>query len=308
MPRFEGQPNTRGRHDLDIVVFVEGKYDVGVIQHRWGATSARTSGRRPRIRFEKPEAGGGCTAVFTYLEGVRTVGRRHVTFGLVDRDALLHRDHWDSDLFIESEDDAFRTRMPLESGVFCLLRWEIENYLLLDVARLEAVLSAQARQPAPTPTESVAQELLAVAEAMLPLVALFIQNQSTGRDRAGPAAVFDKWFFGQHLTDREVLQEELLGHEPTAEAALAEWLPQLERFSEPRGSSAQRRWCQLSRIVKGKILLRRLLAKRGLPAGENDGQTVALLLANHGPPAEIIDIFEAIEAEANRLVAGRASA
>ena len=114
-----------------LIVIVEAAEDVEIFKRFF-------HDRRDAIKFRAPTEASkrGAPANADGAEGViRRVTRERAErrdpqrcIGFVDRDIFFSRMNWE--IFFESDDNRFRAQCGLDEGIYPLMLWEIENYLL----------------------------------------------------------------------------------------------------------------------------------------------------------------------------------
>lgn len=229
-----------------VIVYLESEEDRLIIGDRWfydENVEFRSAG-------EDTQGAGGCTQVVKKVNNDKSKGITSV--GLVDRDVLLKDCHWKC--WWEHDKSRFEACQLYGEDIKILSRWEIENYLLLEpdiIASVKADRFGHAlERPAPIPLASDEVELFTM------LTAADACCHAEGKTKVSDSmAGYDKTSHElRHTLEKKGIQSVALDQEMTKVACFA--------GEEEEGSVGH--WRQLSRILNGKAILKRLqlLGKR----------------------------------------------
>lgn len=283
MAGFASRENIAVGFDAKIKIYVEGKDDEAILKDRW-------FGDRADFVDVEFESANGCASV---VKAVETCDPEDwpQTFGLVDRDALMRLSSaqpW-LDRLLMADDAEFRRSGSPHARVAVLVRWEIENYLLLDIDVLERTLSDLSERPGKRLTrERRAAWLCQHGNAIVPITAANICLHLEGKPQL-------KAEFGGTL-DRDGILDALSTREITD---LEQILARLDAFDDA-SASGQQRWDRLNRIVNGKVMLMRILRSKKCASqfGPARWSLASRMSDRDAIPAEIIEIIEDFRAAA----------
>lgn len=242
--------------DKIVRVYLEGQSDVGVLKDWWFAPGWDDS---PFVEFRGPGAqGGGCKWVVAQVHARVGDPSEPPCFGFVDRDALANDPVSPTglallDLFLDPADGSLPVGTPLGDRIYVLQRWELENYLLLDLDTVfkEAVHAPVGTRPASA--DELGARFIQDAEWLLVFSAGVIHARMSSAE--APAAAFGKDLDAAAL--RALLQSRYpdpSGNIPTIEAKLA-------AFRASGAAPVREQWSYVQRIVDGKQLLQRFTAR-----------------------------------------------
>lgn len=236
----------RSRYFQRVTVFLESEEDYLILNDRW----FYDEGEFLDFRSSDEGEGGGAKKVVANVNKSREQG--FVTFGLVDRDALLAECRWND--WWEIDDERFRSRRPLGEHIRVLTRWEIENYLLAPEIVEEERANIEGRAVNRTdPTGKLAGDVLEPA-TLLASAAILLHEKGT---KLG--ADFDC------VEPVEILSQKLEQKAGEDAVRLTEKRRLVENFGENRQSGSTQHWDRISRLLDGKRILKRLkLAQREL--------------------------------------------
>ncbi len=229
-----------------VVVYLESEADVLILRDRWFFDV----GERLEFASVDVEGSGGCTKVVNQVHSDREAGIE--AFGIVDRDALLRENRWD--LFFETDDVIFDAERPYGAWVTVLRRWEIENYLLVPEAvndYLSDSTDGRLRSVAAT-----TEQMLDCAESLIPQIAANVLLHQM-RKRKMPSD------FGHQADDAVQMKEEVCRYLTSGEGSdceesdLAGYILRIQRFAEDQPERDGKRWGRLSRLIDGKLFVRR---------------------------------------------------
>lgn len=299
--------------DSDIQLHVEGITDVQIIDERWLERHPDLRRAFSEIRYcvetpsdtSKLERGpSGCQALLQRL--AESLSQTDViAMGLADRDLLL--DRATMEIFLEPDDAAFIQLVQahfqdLGGRLWVLPRWEIENYLLLDLDLLAVAWRDNAKSnpeepPTDTTVNGMATALIALADEATPLAAAALANTRLGEPLKAVPGIND-------ARGRSVMKARVTAaYADLPEEAREAEERKIEAFNDPSATSLPERWDRLSRVVDGKWILGRI-SKRWL---KWDRKQLRLNLASNqalkmrGPPAEIVDLFTRMRTSAKEI-------
>jgi len=254
-----------------IIIYLESKEDYQIFAKRW----FHDEGEHLEFRSSDLGDGGGCNNVVCNVEKDRT--HQILSFGIVDRDALMQREKWDA--FWETDDSVYKAMRPFGQHVLPLCRWEIENYLL-DIDEIEILLADLGKEsPRSTrQTSVVAQELCDHCDALTPIMAYNIISHQKSM-----AALPIK--YGQEESDRQCIEANILKkiQQISSRKNYLEILSKVECFNR-NGNTSEFLFYRYLRLIDGKRLFERLKAHNGL------GEDYRFLLARKIKEKNKIDI------------------
>lgn len=270
-----------GKYSARKRIYLESDDDLAIFK-RWFFDE----GEFLEFKSSNEGEGGGCTKVIGLVDKDREMGI--LSFGIVDRDALMRAQEWDS--FWELDDKKFVSAKPFGKYVKPLCRWEIENYLL-NPNVVHALLSDYGSySPDGIDKSWLIKNLIEHLMALVPVMAANVCLHQAGKgslplkfvnDEKNSDTIDKKCF--SHLKKRgvdcefEALKKRLLS------------------FSNGEEDSDQF-WC-LSRIIDGKRLICRIELEFGLR--EDHRFNLAKLLRERGLiSVEIKTLIENIKAAA----------
>jgi hypothetical protein len=222
-----------------------------------------------KLSIKQPEGAngapaGGSSAVVKQVRELNAQGQR--VFGILDRDAILRERRADClDVFLEPDDSKFREqsiRFFGDTSIWCLTRWEFENYLFCELEVLEKELSSLIGKVRSTrPIATVLHAIFEHADLVLLMVAVNLAIQS--RDPSYKRLPHE---YGINQIDVTTLSASITKTMDktfkdlniSVETARAEFEARLSAFmaGEPRGTLSA--WLKASRIIDGKMLMARL--------------------------------------------------
>ncbi|MCI5151172.1 MAG: hypothetical protein D3916_17620 [Candidatus Electrothrix sp. MAN1_4] len=222
-----------------VVVYLESEEDRLIIGDRWfydENLEFRSAGEAGQ--------GGGCNQVIKKVNDDKEKGIKSV--GLVDRDVLLKDCHWEC--WWEHDESKFEACQPYGKDIKILSRWEIENYLLLEpeiIASVKADRFGQTQQrPAPLPLSSKEISLF----TMLTAADACCHTDGAKKVSDGMAG-----FTGTSQELRTSLEKQEIDS-----AELDEKMDKAACFADDEEDGSVEHWKQLSRILNGKAILKRL--------------------------------------------------
>lgn len=222
-----------------VVVYLESEEDRLIIGDRWfydENLEFRSAGEKGQ--------GGGCNQVIRKVNEDEEKGIKSV--GLVDRDVLLKDCHLEC--WWEHDKSKFEACQPCGEDVIILSRWEIENYLLLEpeiIASVKADRFGQAQQrPAPIPLSSEEVRLFTM------LTAADVCCHAKGEKKVSDSMA---GFTGNSQELRVSLEKK--------DVDLSELDVNVDKavcFADDEEVGSVEYWKQVSRILNGKAILKRL--------------------------------------------------
>lgn len=321
MGNMLGYDNPEQATDPTIRLYVEGITDREILLDRWLAKSRDLRTSFPEVlavakdqsntaRLHGAE-GGGCKQVLKRVEE-DLEDRAVLAMGLLDRDVLLSQDH--IEFFLEADDQAFAERVVevfdtrLRERIWVLPRWELENYLLLDLDKMWEVYRDNMRKGdahgAPTGRGEVAEAFLSLAAESLPLVARSLLLTKRGRGiRSTPALGGAS---GRDEMRERVVADLVQSLGEKAEVVgteLDRWESRLQAFATSDVDRAEHRWERLSRVVDGKWMLHRISSRWiALNVAQLRLNSASRIGDEHdGPPPQIKKILSQIVAKGKSL-------
>jgi hypothetical protein len=223
-----------------VVVYLESEEDRLIIGDRW----FYDENLEFRSAGEDAEGAGGCTQVIKKVNADGAKGIKSV--GLVDRDVLLKDCQWDC--WWEHDDTAFSACQPYGENVKVLSRWEIENYLLLELDIIASVkadrFGHEQSRPAPVPLSSVEIALF----TMLTAADAFRHAEGKKKVSDGMAG-----FSGTPQELRRSLEKKGVDS-----VDLDRGMNKAVLFAGNEEPGSTEHWKQQSRILNGKAVLKRL--------------------------------------------------
>lgn len=305
--------------DSDIQLHVEGITDEEVIKDRWIKDHAEL--RRAFSDFKSYSEDGnnsgqgssGCAALVKRLASSLDL-TDVIAMGLADRDLL--RTSSAIDVFLETDDDEFRRRAmeflsqegisrygvpDLGGRLWVLHRWEIENYLLLDVELITHVWNDNAKahgesSPASNSSETSAA-LLALADEGLPRFAAELSQIRKAQPLVANAE--------RGASNSEQMREAMrLSYPNLKSEELDAENSRIRAFGQGYAEATAERWDRLSRVVDGKWMLGRI-ANRWIKGWSKEQlrRNLARMqaLKMQGPPGEILDVLTEMRKKARAI-------
>ena len=310
MGDITGYQNPIAAADPDITLHVEGLTDKQVIEERWLAQSPALRGKAFSAVVEGSREGGersrsnggsgGSTAVISRLRDALH-DNETIAMGLVDRDYLLGPGKVDA--MLECNDDLFGECVAgvipedLNQRLWVLPRWELENYLLLDLddLRQELVDRPGPKHQPPDSSEQLAARLLSLAKVNQPRVLAMLWCAQNNRDHVkvkNPGKIRDASGMHTAVTSQE--------DGPTPDN-LKEFEALVGAFEN--GNTPAERWYTASRIVDGKWMLSRISRdwSSNKSADLRRGLASRGAQRHAGPPPEVVSILDKMRRSALRL-------
>lgn len=249
--------NPLTQFDSKIHVILEGETDVAILSRLLKGLKGLEN-----ILF-KPANGSNVDKLVEHNIG-REEEAGEIVFGIVDRDCLF-KDSKTLDDFLEPDNEAFRKKQHFGSEighrVRVLLRWELENYLILEpdaIARLNRDMT-EPNQPLPpedADSEDMLKKLIELGDSQVPLISMCARAVYRGE---GHPVTHETWDL-ENLT-REKLERQVRMKVGSAEEVEGEWR-EFERRVEILHAKEQKdlriRWGEMNRLVDGKRILRQL--------------------------------------------------
>ncbi len=224
-----------------VTVYLESEEDRLIIGDRWFYDEENLDFRSAG---EDTQGAGGCTQVIKKVNDDEEKGIKSV--GLVDRDVLLKDCRWEC--WWEHDDIDFKACQPYGKNIKVLSRWEIENYLLVEpdiIASVKADRFGRAQErPAPIPLSSKEISLftmLTAADACCHMKKM----KKVSDSMAG--------FTGTSQELRVSLEKKDVDL-----SELDENINKTACFVGDENDNPVKQWQQVSRILNGKAILKRL--------------------------------------------------
>jgi len=287
MGRLSERRNTRIAFDGKIVVFVEGETDEPILLRLFDKASLAD------ISFTHDPDGDVVKNVETSMGREEVEGE--VCFGIVDRDTLNKREEH-LKLFLEPDDGKFQAARPFHPRVRMLLRWEIENYLILDPKAVGCELD-DLISPKKVPAwdrARVLRRLITLGDSQVPMIAACSVSVANGAGHVFGKNGIERW-------SRDV--ESRAGIEVKVDKAGHEWrsyAPDVERMHAAEESDAGLRWRAMNRLVDGKRILSQLCDSAGKERDKFRAR-LASRQKNTRVVEELLEILEGFRREAIRM-------
>jgi hypothetical protein len=266
------------------LVVLEGETDVNLFRNYW------FQNRLDRIDFVEPESvsecgggGGGCNAVIRDVAFYRQKGTN--AFGLVDRDKLQADKMWD--LVWQTDDAIFDQAFPYGPHVKITRYWEIESYLI-DPSSIEKHLCNKDGGRQPRSDDTVEQECLVHAEALIPHAAMNYAKRKIGEKEFPDTQT-------SRFSNKSGVEKEYQCLKEKGEICDSVWceyqkaVPKVEAFAY--GKTSRQRLFGLLRRVNGKAMLERIIKKDKLLDKPNFFLAAAIR-DRKAIPQELIDFID----------------
>ncbi len=235
-----------------LFVYLESEEDRKIIEDRWFYDEAfefRSSG-------EDTGGAGGCSMVVKKVKDDEENGIKSV--GLVDRDILLKDLNWD--LWWETDDEKFKPEQPYGEKIRVLTRWEIENYLLLVPEIVESVkadcFGENVSHPAPVPLSEDEISLLRT------LTSADVVCHKSGKSKVSDSMA---GFSGSNEDLRKSLKKKSIDLDE-----LDRMVEYAIKFAGEETFGTREYWIKQSRMLNGKVILKRLHLLGGSLSDKND--------------------------------------
>lgn len=252
MSEFKGISTTftlDNRYASRTIVYLESEEDLSIIKRRWFHDIGENTEFRA-ARSSGCDSSGGCTVVQRCVERDRNENIN--AFGIVDRDALFREQLWD--ILWEIDDEVYSRSKALGKYITPILRWEIENYLIIpDVVEMYVADHENGRPL--RHADVVTDELLDDCTMLIPLCAAAAVMHTFGKK-------FPNETFCSHIKDdhemrsalEKILNSKLQGME--WENSHAAFVQRITPFD--CGNDSLNRLSSLLKVVDGKRLLARI--------------------------------------------------
>ena len=227
------------------IVYLESYEDYQIFFERW----FYDEGEHLEFRSSDSGSGGGCTKVIKDVETDRN--NDIVSFGIVDRDALLQQRKWSE--FWETDDLKFMQMKPFGDNIRPLCRWEIENYLL-DIDEIEMLLADIGKgSPRKIREKSVViNDLLNHCQALIPIMACNILKHSKGQEAVPMKFCIEDT--GRKPIENKIKQK----IDESDKSQYDDILLKIESFQFGSDDLTEDNFNAINRIIDGKRLFERL--------------------------------------------------
>ncbi|NEX22625.1 DUF4435 domain-containing protein, partial [Thiorhodococcus mannitoliphagus] len=219
-------------------VYLESEEDVQILA-RW----FNDRGAKVEFLAAGDDLGGGCNCVIAQVD--KDVENRIDAVGILDRDSLAARSHWDA--FFDTADASCANRSPFGERIYVLRCWEIENYLLHPVV-IESFL-ANEKGRSERPEADVNRELFAILCDLLPLVAGSLLLTSYGLRKLDMGRGLNQTFLVNHAQVAQQIETRL---SPEAAESLDICIERIVSFGGAHHDRSTTHWLDLIRGIDGK--------------------------------------------------------
>ncbi len=240
--------NVDGKYSGRKRIYLESDEDLAIFE-RWFFDE----GEFIEFKSSCDTGSGGCTRVKGLVDKDRNLGI--LSFGLVDRDALMREQKWD--VFWESDDEVFLDARPFGEYIRPLSRWEIENYLL-EPDVIETLLTDYGSySPKGIDKKKLASKLLLHSESLIPVMAVNICLHNAGIEALPQRYAIDE-------KSPELISEKCCKHLETNSIKCDYEKIRQRLFSFKSGDDDFNFFWNLSRVIDGKRLFLRFDKEFGL--------------------------------------------
>jgi hypothetical protein len=229
-------------------IYLESEEDLAVFQ-RWFFNE----GEYIEFISSTEDGSGGCTKVLAFVKKDREMDI--ISFGIVDRDALMREGIWD--LLLEKDDEDFIKARPFGDFIIPLCRWEIENYLLEPDVIHSLLADYGNYSPKGIDKDVLAKKLLGHAVSLIPVIAANVCLHQAGKKALSTGFISDE-------KKPDIINEKCLDHllKNNIECGFEDFKVQISSFKS--GEDNQEQFWSLSRIIDGKRLIFRYQKEFGL--------------------------------------------
>lgn len=301
--KLGGKRNPLTRFDPKIHVLLEGTTDHAILSRLLEGLEGLEN-----ILFKSAD---GCKQVKDIVE--RNIGREdsdgEVVFGIVDRDVLF-TESASLDDFLEPDDEAFKKKQhfgpTIGHRVRVLLRWELENYLILDPDTIGRYAKDCRVPNAPLSDKYLSdmlRTLIELGDSQVPLIALCARACLKGEAHPVSLTTHALHERARQGTEREA--REKLGPEIDA---CSQWQALMTRIDAVHAGSqleSRDRWKAMNRLVDGKRILNQLRDK--LPLNTFRSQLATQQAGRKTVVAELVFILNEFKRESQRIAAATRS-
>lgn len=240
--------NVDGKYSGRKRIYLESDEDLAIFE-RWFFDE----GEFIEFKSSSGNTSGGCTRVKGLVDKDRSLGI--ISFGIVDRDALMREQKWD--IFWESDNEVFLNARPFGAYIRSLSRWEIENYLL-EPEVIETLLKDYGSySPKGIEKEKLAGKLLLHSESLIPVMAVNICLHNEGMKALSPKYAIDE-------KTPELIGEKCRKHLDNNKIKCDYEKIRQQLFSFRFGGDDHEIFWNLSRVIDGKRLFLRFDKEFGL--------------------------------------------
>jgi len=229
-------------------IYLESDEDLAVFQ-RWFFNE----GEFIEFLSSTVDGSGGCTKVMRFVEKDRKMGI--VSFGIVDRDALMREGIWN--ILLEENDKDFATARPFGDFITPLCRWEIENYLL-EPEVIHGLLADYGNySPKGIDKDILIEKLLEHAVSLIPVMATNVCLHQAGKKALSTGFIADE-------KKQDTINTKCMAHlsKNNIECEFEDFKVRISSFKSGEDNQAQ--FWSLSRIIDGKRLIFRCQKAFGL--------------------------------------------
>lgn len=259
-------------------VYLESEEDVQILAERW----FNDRGAKVEFRAAGDGLGGGCNRVIAQVE--KDVENGIDAVGILDRDSLAARSHWDA--FFDTSDASCSNRSPFGKRVYVLRCWEIENYLLHPLVIESFVADEQGR--CRRAEEDVNRELFDILCDLIPLVAGSLVLTSYGLRKLDMGYGLGQTLLVNHTQIARQLESRL---SPEAAESLDICIDHIAGFGGAHHDRSAAHWLDMIRGIDGKRFLVWLIHRHKLGKAREIRFHLASLTRNCGVLNAVLDDF-----------------
>ncbi|MBK1722881.1 hypothetical protein [Thiocystis violacea] len=223
-------------------VYLESEEDVQILAERW----FNDRGAKVEFLAAGDDLGGGCNRVIAQVD--KDVENGIDAVGILDRDSLAARSHWDA--FFDTADASCSNRSPFGDRIYVLRCWEIENYLLHPLVVESFLADEQGRGK--REEEDVNRELFDILCDLLPLVAGSLLLTSYGLRKLDMGHGLNQTFLVNHAQVAQQIETRL---SPEAAESLDICIERIVSFGGAHHDRSTTHWLDLIRGIDGKRFL-----------------------------------------------------
>ena len=223
-------------------VYLESEEDVQILAERW------FNDRGAKVEFQAAgdDLGGGCNRVIAQVK--KDVENGIDAVGVLDRDSLAARSHWDE--FFDANDASCSNRSPFGERIYVLRCWEIENYLLHPLIIESFLADEQGRSE--RPEADVSDELFNLLCDLIPVVAGSLVLTSYGLRKLDMGHGLNQTLLNNHAQIAQHIENRL---SPEAAESLDACIERIVGFGSAHHDRSTAHWLDLIRGIDGKRLL-----------------------------------------------------
>ncbi|MBK1716522.1 hypothetical protein CKO27_02450 [Thiocystis violacea] len=259
-------------------VYLESEEDVQILAERW------FNDRGAKVEFQAAgdDLGGGCNRVIAQVD--KDVENGIDAVGILDRDSLAARSHWDA--FFDAADASCSNRSPFGERIYVLRCWEIENYLLHPVV-IESFL-ADEKGRSERPEADVNRELFDILCDLVPVVAGSLVLTSYGQRTLEKGFGLNQTFLGNYAQVAQQIESRL---SPEAAESLDTCIEHIVGFGDAHHDRSTAHWLELIRGIDGKRFVVWLIHHYQLGKTREIRFHLASLTRNRGVLEAVLDDF-----------------